>query len=139
MVSVECDGEEAGSEEEPVVEHLVAETQDTSPEGKEEPVEGKDGSNDGKVSSRDGPWIVQRVEAAPNDVPKFTNSGKVDAHEKQEDNDVVQCRLHYPEHGAGQGRDKDESSCQVVVHGQGQHGHGELGLADGAHEDGEPV
>ena len=54
VVSVECDGEEAGSEEEPVVEHLVAETQDTSPEGKEEPVEGKDGSNDGKVSSRDG-------------------------------------------------------------------------------------
>ena len=27
----------------------------------------------------------------------------------------------------------------MVVHGQGQHGHGELGLADGAHEDGEPV
>ena len=117
-----------------MVEHLVADTPDTLPDANEEPVESKDGNNDGKVSSCDGPWIVQRVQVAQKYVPKSKNSCNVDAHEKQKDNDVVKCRLHYPEHGADQGRDKDDSSCQVVVHGHGEVGHGE-----GAHEDGEPL
>ena len=122
-----------------MVEHLVADTPDTLPDANEEPVESKDGNNDGKVSSCDGPWIVQRVQVAKNYVPKSKNSCIVDAHEKQKYNDVVKCRLHYPEHGADQGRDKDDSSCQVVVHGHGEVGHGEVGHGEGAHEDGEPL